>query len=231
MQRANLDRARSRSITDDEAVALQSLGLALVLSIAGRADDAVVPARQGLAHFEAKYPQPTTYRERGRFILGEALLATGQPAEGLSMVRAALANVDSLGRENTQLLRAPMVLSLAVAERRADAVAPTCGVLELRTGRGSLASLRCRAIEAWLNALAAPAEQRDATLARFVAARTSVLAVLPALHGLRAELLAAEAEIVQSGNAARAADLRAQAGTEYRRVFGRALPSRLLVVH
>lgn len=231
MQRANLESASGRSIADDEVVAGQSLVLALILSIAGRPDEAVVPARQGLAHFEAKYPQPTTYRERGRFILGEALLASGQPGEGLSALRAALANVDSLGRESTQLLRAPMVLSLAVAERRADAVAPTCGVLELRTGQGSLASLRCRTIEAWLNALAAPAEQRDATLARFVAARTSVLAVLPALHGLRAELLAAEAEIVQSGNAARAADLRAQAGTEYRRVFGRALPSRLLVVH
>jgi len=185
----------------------------------------------GLAHFEAKYAQPTTYRERGRFILGEALLASGQPAEGLSAVRAALANVDSLGRESTQFLRAPMVLSVAVAERRADEVAPTCGVFELRTGQGSLASLRCRAIEAWLNALAAPADQRDAALARFVAARTRLLAALPALHGLRAELLAAEADIVQPGDAAQAADLRTKADAEYRRAFGRALPPRLRVLH
>jgi hypothetical protein len=61
--------------------------------------------------------------------------------------------------------------------------------------------------------------------------RTRLLGALPPLHGLRAELLAAEAEIVAATDAAAAARLREQAGAEYQRMFGSPMPARLLSLH
>lgn len=230
-QRATLAAAAARGIAGDEAVAQQTLVLALILKIAGRHDEALDPATRGLAHFDAKYAEPTTYRERGRWILGEVLLGLGREPEGLALLHRAAANIGALGLQGGSLARTPNLLSLAVAERRADGVADACDAIARSTGGASIPAARCRAIEAWLQALAATEDTRAAALQRFIAVRDPLLARLPDRHGLRAELLAAEAEIVQPLDAARAEAIRAEAGAEYRRVFGRELPARLRLMH
>ena len=136
-----------------------------------------------------------------------------------------------MGEGSALFLRVPATLSLAVAERRADSVEPACTLWERATGARSLGSLRCRAVQAWLVALAAPASTRTAALKHFVSVRDQLFAALPAVHGLRAELLAAEAEIVAPSDPARAAALRAQAAAEYLRTFGAPMPAGLLVLH
>lgn len=231
LQRANLQRTASRGIAHDEQVAAQTLGLALVLKSAARFAEAGEHAARGLAHFEARYPQPTTYRERGRWILAESLLGQGRRDEGLALLRTVLGHAQAMGEGSALLLQVPATLSLAVAERRPGALEAACALQEHATGAGSLGSLRCRAIQAWLEALAAPDSGRAAALSHFVAARAQLFAALPPLHGLRAELLAAEAEIVAPAEPARATALRAQAAAEHQRVFGLPMPQPLLVLH
>jgi eukaryotic-like serine/threonine-protein kinase len=231
MQQALLAAVAKRNIPDDEAVQQQRLVLALVLNIAGRYDEALTQVRQGMVYFEAKYSEPTSYRERGRWILAEALLGLGYQAEGVATLETALANVERLNPEGHHLAEASIILSLAVAERRANSLPLVCESAESSTGIASRSSLRCRAVEAWLNALALPSDQRGAASLRFIAAREKLFDVLPSMNGLRPELLVAEAEIVQAIDAPRAQALKIQADIEYRRVFGRTMPARLLVLH
>lgn len=230
-QRTNLQRAVGRAVGGGEQVSLQTVGLALVLNTAARHAEAAQAARRGLERLEARYAQPSVYRERARWILADSLLGQGRREEALPLLQAVIDNAGRLGAGSALLLQVPARLSMAVAQRRLDGVPAACAELERQTGPASLGSLRCRTLEAWIAALNADAASRSRALARFTALRDRLLDGLPRQHGLRAELLAAEAEIVDPTDGARAAALRAHAAAEYGRIFGLPMPETLRVWH
>ena len=237
-QRSNVANLRMRTPIEAEAVALGEIQLVRVLTMAARYDDAVRIGRDTLRYFDAQYAEPTRYRENARWYLGEALLGTGALDEGTQAVEASLRNAAQLGKGNHPLERSGKLLALAVAGRAGVSQAtagesprPTCDALEAALGARNTRTTRCRAIEAWLDALTRRGSDRAAASRAFVDARERALSGLPDAHPLRIELVAAESEIVQPLDATRAGELRAQAEVGYRRIFGRPMPAPLLLVH
>jgi eukaryotic-like serine/threonine-protein kinase len=239
-QRDNVAHVRARPGEAGEDLALQQLTLAKLLRLAARYDEGVPLAREGLAYFERHFAQPTWYRERGRWILGELLLGAGQRVEGLKHIDAAVANVSVMEGALGHPARAEMMVALAIALRRGDRpgesaplVAAACPVIVAALGETAPAARRCAVVRAWLDALALDAALRAPALAGFVAARESAVAALPERHALRAELLLAQAELLTGmpGHAEQAAALRTRAQTLYAASVGLPLPAVLMLLH
>jgi serine/threonine-protein kinase len=238
-QQSNVAHLAARAQVEPEAVQLAQLQLVRLLVQAGRSDEAVALARQAVAYFDARYPRPTRYTEAARWYLAESLLAQGRREEGLRQLQASLGNAEQLGPGNNPLERASKQLSLALALRateaaRAAALATeACTVLGKALGEASPRALKCLAVRAWLQAGTAPAAEREAARAAFVRARELLLPTLAPPHLLRAELLAAEAELLAL-DPARGAESKAllgRADAQYRATLGGALPQPLLTLH
>jgi eukaryotic-like serine/threonine-protein kinase len=242
-QRANLEAVRKSVGADDEAYTLQQAVLGRLLRVAGQAPEALPLSLAAAADFERRYAEPTWYRERSRWLAGEARLATGQVAEGLADLHAAQQAIEALLPLPQHWVKAEIRLARAVALRAADPVQAraladeACAIVRAGGENNALRLPRCRVLAAWIAALAAPAAsavERGAAHAAFVEARTAALAPLPALHPLRAELLAAEAEILQRApeSAARGLVLQREADALHRAAMGGlALPQPLRLVH
>ncbi len=238
-QRANLANVMARSQVEPEAVELARVQLVRLLTQAGLHDEAVAQARQALAFFDGRYAQPTRYREAARWYLADALLAQGEREEGVRLLRVSLALAEQMGARDNPLERASKQLALALAQRTAAPAeaqalaAAACPVLDRALGAANPRTTRCKAVQAWVLAVAAGPVDRRAAVANFVAARDSALAGLPAAHLLRAELLAAEAELL----AAHGTDpspgrvLYARADDQYALSLGRPVPRPLLSLH
>jgi hypothetical protein len=241
VQQANVEHVRPRAAAEPEAVNLVRLQLVRLLTQAGRASEAEPLARELLAFFEARYVEPTRYREAARAYLADAQLAQGRREEGLRTLQMSIDQAARLGAADNPLERANKQLSWAVAARGLSGVKglevaqQSCARQLSALGAANPRSRRCRAIEAWLAALVADPAQQASTLAQFVQAREQALASLPARHLLRAELLAAEAEILRrpgpAQNSAAAGQRLAQAQGLYRQGLGQDLPQPLLSLH
>jgi eukaryotic-like serine/threonine-protein kinase len=240
-QTANLEEVRARGTPDDEQIALQAATLAKVLRSAGRIAEALPLAKEALAYFERKYPEPTWYRERVRWVFGELLMSGGRVSEGAGMVETALSALDKmLSAQPHHPVRPEGWLVLAVA-RRGEARAPdeasdalaarACIAFERAGMQGSPQQVRCQALLAWLVAVK-PGASVDA-LAEFRTARERLLPLLPEAHALRAELVAAEAEIVgrDPARALQAQALWRQAHADYQSRLARPMPEPMAIVH
>ena len=237
LQQANIDNVLPRAAAEPEAVNLVRLQLVRLLTMAGRAAEAEALARELLAFLSARQPQPTRYREGARAFLADAVLAQGRRDEGLQLLQTAMDHSQQLGAADNPVERANRQLQWAVAARAlpgADAVARAAAAhqsLAGALGPANPRTLKAAALRAWLQALAAPTTARAAAHAAFVAARSPVLTALPLLHALRAELLAAEAEIVGASDVGAAESLLAEAERLYLGVVGQPLPPHLLSLH
>jgi tetratricopeptide (TPR) repeat protein len=237
LQQANVDHVMPRAAAEPEAVNLVRLQLVRLLTMAGHASEAEALARELLDFLSLRQAQPTRYREGARAFLADALLAQGRREEGLRELQAALDHSQQMGRADNAVERAGRQLQWAVAARALQTeeaqgrAAAACQVLAEALGAANPRVLKGQAVLAWVQGLAAPAAGRVAARAGFVAAREQALAALPAQHPLRAELLAAEAEIVAATDTVEAAELQAGAERLYRQTVGQPLPPALLSLH
>jgi hypothetical protein len=168
-------------------------------------------------------------------------LALGRRDEGLRTLQMSIDQAARLGAADNPLERANKQLNWAVAARGLPGAAglevaqQACARHLAALGAANPRSRRCRAIEAWLVALAAAPAQQASTLAQFVQARERALSALPARHLLRAELLAAEAEVLRRPGPIQAEGSAAQRLAEaqglYRQGIGQDLPQPLLSLH
>jgi hypothetical protein len=93
-------------------------------------------------------------------------------------------------------------------------------------------SLKCGAVVGWLTALQAPAAQRGDAVAHWRTALGPALQALPPQHAFRAEMLAAEAELLRASDQATPASARlAEARALYLQAVGQPLPDGFLVLH
>ena len=241
VQQANVANVAPRAAAEPEAVNLVRLQLVRLLTQAGRAGEAEPLARELLDFFEERYAEPTRYREAARAYLADAQLALGRRDEGLRTLQMSIDQAARLGAADNPLERANKQLNWAVAARGLPGAAglevaqQACARHLAALGAANPRSRRCRAIEAWLVALAAAPAQQASTLAQFVQARERALSALPARHLLRAELLAAEAEVLRRPGPIQAEGSAAQRLAEaqglYRQGIGQDLPQPLLSLH
>jgi serine/threonine-protein kinase len=234
-QRANVDAVGRRSQMEPEALALARLQLVRLLTLDGRHDEALALARELSAFFDQRHAQPTRYREQARALLADALFGAGRRDEGLQALRSSIDNAARMGKADNPLERAGKQLSLAVASRQVDPAAAralaaqACTAFGTLLGAGNPRHLRCQAMQAWLAGLD-PAS--PAPVAAFEQAQEALSATWPPAHALRAELLAAEAEVLLAQHAAAAAARRRQQARDaYRQATGRELPEPLLTLH
>lgn len=239
VQTFNVSQVAARTPAEPEAVQLAQLQLVRLLTQAGRHDEAVALGRTVSAFFDARYAQPTRYREAARWYLADALLGAGQRTEGLRTLQASLAQAEQMGKANNPLEQAGKRLLLAVAARSvpgedgaAEAANQACQTYAAALGPTNPRSLKCLAVTRWLDALHATAAERADALSQFIAARDAAVAPLSATHAFRAEMLAAEAEILRAAGQAEAAQARwAEADGLYRRAVGQPLAPGFLVLH
>jgi serine/threonine-protein kinase len=236
-QRANVEAVIGAAGDDSEAATLQRAVLAKLLRQAGRTAEALPLAVAASRDFDRRYAEPTWFRERARWLAAEARIASGDTAARTDL-RAAVDALAAMLRKPAHPIVVEGRLVEAVALREEDAPAAAalageaCTQLRASAANGVRRLPRCEAIAAWLRALAST----DAAAAHkaFVAARDDALAPLPTPHPLRAELLAAEAEIVRRlpGGAARAAALLREADALHRAAMGGLpLPQPMRLVH
>jgi hypothetical protein len=237
-QRANFASAQARGLADDEAAILQQATLAKLLMTAGRFEEGIPLARTALAYFDRKYAQPTTARERVRWVLGGLLLGAGHTNEGSALLEASLAGVQRIGK--TTNVTPEGRIALAVALRHAaglpEALAharAASAMVTAELGPDSPRSLRYEVVAAWLGALAADAPQRTAALQNFRALRERLSPLLHPRHALHAELLVAESEIVRldAAQASLADELLEQGRARYEQLLGQPLPAPMNLIH
>jgi eukaryotic-like serine/threonine-protein kinase len=240
LQQTNVDQVRARGDADGEDLAIQQLTLAKLMKLAARYTEGLPFARDGLAFFEKAYPKPTLIRERGRWILGELLLGSGQVGQGISALNLSLKKFDAIEGAAGHSYRADAMLSLALAtarepqDRQAQALAESaCRILLGTSSEPTQPALRCNVLRAWVAAVRTPLPERAAALRSFQTARDALLPRLPPTHALRAELAALEAEVMSGDPAQRdtARALRERAEADFRRALGQPLPPVLLVPH
>jgi tetratricopeptide (TPR) repeat protein len=239
VQRANVAHVASRTPPEPEAGKLAELQLVRLLTQAGQHGEAVALAREVSRFLDAKYAQPTRYREAARWYLADALLGAGQRDEGLRALRASLVNAEQMGPANNPLEQAGKRLALGVAARgTADAAAAlagaaqACATYAATLGPANPRSRKCQVVVAWLTALQSASAQRAEAAQRFEAALPSALQPLPPQHPFRAEMAGAEAELLRAqGRAAAAAARHAEASALYSQALGQTLPEGFLVLH
>ena len=199
VQQANIANVLPRAATEPEAVNLVRLQLVRLLTMAGQPQAAEALARELLALLEAKYPEPTRYRENARAFLADAVLAQGRRDDGVRLLQASLDFAARMGKADNPVERANKQWQLALAQRHASASVPladqACQAMRAALGPTNPRLLKCVAVLRWVQALHVPPDARAAALAAFVAARDDALAAVPAGHPLRGELQAAQGEI------------------------------------
>jgi eukaryotic-like serine/threonine-protein kinase len=202
--RQTLTDAVGRGVDGDVQPTILRAALARTLVMAGRADEALPLAQRALAEFEQRDRSPTWARERARWFAAEALIGSGDVAGGLAMLERVAGHLDRLLPNPQHPALAQLALVRAVALRERDLPAAralatdACGRLEAAGDDGAQRLPRCRAIRAWLDALAVDtraAGDRAAALQRFVAERDGAVARLPDGHPLRGQLMQAEGEL------------------------------------
>jgi hypothetical protein len=199
VQQGNIANVQPRAAAEPEAVNLVRLQMVRLLTVAGRAPEAEALGRELLQFLEAKYPEPTRYRESARAFVADAVLAQGRREEGVKLLQASLNFAAQMGKADNPVERANKQWQLALATRH-EAAAPTlagsaCQTMTAALGPTNPRVLKCLAVSQWVHALHAPPAERAAALAAYTAARQAAVAGLAEGHALRAELLAAEAEI------------------------------------
>ena len=227
-QRINIESSASSRTGDPEQLALQQLTFAKILRGAGRFDEGVAQARSGTAYFYSKYSAPTVLRERGRWVLGDLLVASGQLSEGIDTLTTALQNTQTLqGRAQTPVV-ADAFVSLGNAYRlkgdfaeAANNFAAACRIYDSLLGADSQSALRCRVYEL----LAARLDETPAGLKNsyeaLVSLRGRLAALLSPQHPLLAELDIMESDYLNKmGQAARATTLRDRALRAYEEATG-----------
>jgi hypothetical protein len=200
-QQANIANVQPRAAAEPEAVNLVRLQLVRLLTVAGRAAEGEALGRELLAFLEAKYPNPTRYRENARAFLADAVLAQGRQAEGVKLLQASLDFAAQMGKADNPVERAGKQLQLALATRHlntAPALAEqACQTSTAALGASNPRTLKCLALARWLAALHATPPGRAQAQAAWATAREALLAVLPAQHPLREELRALQSELDQ----------------------------------
>ena len=237
-ERKNIDFATSSRAGDPELLALQELTFAKILRGADRFDEGTVYARRGLDYYDSKYPTATFLRERGRWILGDLLVASDHLGEGIETLQTALKNMQTLqGSEQTTAV-ADTFLSLgnayrlkgneAQATRHLDSA---CRIYDSLLGSDSQSALRCRLYQI----LATPPTATDSNPSQQHEAVTRLRGKLAALvssrHPLLAELDMIESDyLTRTGQGERARGLRDGARRRYEESTGVApqLPLRFL---
>ncbi len=220
VERQNLQFARSRSSFDADVVSLQELTLAKLLKMSALPREGLPLAREGVAFFDAKYPQPYWNRETARRLLGELLLLDGRVDEAVAALDAAASNArridgfagnpvyaDILQAQGMALHRRALKGDLALGTAR---VQEALGIYQKSFGPNNPATLRCLTQLAWLRALASPADAQAA--ARFQHAATAFAATLPGAHVGHAEILLMEAELSRRAGHGEAARQQLRAG-------------------
>ena len=199
VQEANIANVQPRAAAEAEAVNLVRLQLVRLLTLAGRAPEAESLGRELLTLLTEKYPEPTRYRENARAFLADAVLAQGRRDEGVKLLQASLVFAAQMGKADNPVERASKQMQVALARRNelaAVALADeACAAISAALGAANPRTLKCLAVASWTRGLQAPPGRRTAARAAFAAACAPVLAALPPQHPLRAELLAAEAEL------------------------------------
>ena len=115
-------------------------------------------------------------------------------------LQASLAYAARMGRADNPVERANKQWQLALATRHEAAALvlaeQACQTMSSALGPTNPRTLKCLAVARWVQALHTPAAERAAALAAFAAAREAALASVPPAHPLRAELQAAQVEIL-----------------------------------
>lgn len=237
VQRDNLAHALARDTVDEDVASLQRLTLAKLLRSAGRHAEGVPLAQQGQAFFDAKYPQPTWMRERGRWVLGELLLGAGRVEEGLTALNLAGRHMATLPGHAQHTVYADLLqsqaLGLHVRGRDGDAararalLAQAEGIQAAALGAASLPTRRTQLHRLWLDALAQPADAVAA--AAFEAGATAWAATGPLAQAetalMRAQWLA------QAGRAGPAQAERARGAHLWEQSLGLPWPGRFNGLH
>jgi len=237
VQRDNLAHALARDAVDEDVASLQRLTLAKLLRSAGRHAEGVPLAQQGQAFFDAKYPQPTWLRERGRWVLGELLLGAGRVEEGLAALDLAGRHMATLPGHAQHTVHADLLQSQALGLRlrgrdgdaaRARALMVQAeGIQVAALGAASLPARRTRLHRLWLDALAQPGDANAA--AAFEAGATAWASAGPLAQAetalMRAQWLA------QAGRAGPAQAERARGAQLWEQSLGLPWPGRFNGLH
>jgi serine/threonine-protein kinase len=237
VQRANLAHALTRDTVGEDVASLQRLTLAKLLRSAGRHAEGVPLAQQGQAFFDAKYPQPTWLRERGRWVLGELLLGAGRVEEGLAALDLAGRHMATLPGHAQHTVHADLLQSQALGLRlrgrdgdaaRARALMVQAeGIQVAALGAASLPARRTRLHRLWLDALAQPGDANAA--AAFEAGATAWASAGPLAQAetalMRAQWLA------QAGRAGPAQAERARGAQLWEQSLGLPWPGRFNGLH
>lgn len=157
------------------------------------------------------------------------------------MLQIASARGDAFNGAQQSPRDARLLMSLGLAYRanhQSDSAESTmtqaCSIQTAVIGGGQPLSLRCQAILAWIRAERASGAGADAAgaLGALSAARLAVERSLPPEHPLGAELLEAEAKLLDaSGKATEARPLHAAAQQRYRAAVGADLPHDSTTLH
>ncbi len=169
IQRQTLAVTQGREAFDDSQLSLQRLTLAKLLRQAGRAREGLVLAQAGLQFYDGQQAEPTWLRERGRWILGELLLAEGRLDAALQQFDRAQQQMQRLPGHAQNTLYADLLLSQAMAWQRRDAPGDAARALAAARqalaaqvqaqGARSAAAHQAAAVLAWLRRDAAGLQQ------------------------------------------------------------------------
>jgi serine/threonine-protein kinase len=221
IERQNLRYAQSRSSVDEEIVNLQKITLARLLKSSFMPTEGLPLAREGMAFFDAKYPEPFWNREIARRLLGELLLEDHQIDAAMNALETATTNASQIDGYAKNILYADILQVEAMAlhvrghngehngensgensgehsgdtERSVKLLSQALVIFTNTLGENNPATLRCAAHLAWLQALQEPPD--TAATARFEHAAATFGATLPREHVGHAELLLMEAELLR----------------------------------
>ncbi len=239
-ERINIESTTISRAGDPEQFALQELTFAKILRGANRFDEGVATARSGLTYFDAKYSSPTVLRERGRWVLGDLLVASGQLSEGIDALTAALHNMQTLQGSGQTPVVADAFLSLGNAYRlrgessaAADHFAAACRIYEALLGADSQSTLRCRIYRLLVMRLdGRPSSDLKKSHEAFVSLHGRLASLLAPRHPLLAELDIMESDYLSKmGQGMQATPLREKAMHAYEEATGLPPPLPLRFLH
>jgi len=172
-------------------------------------------------------------------VAGDLLLAADRSPEALSMLQRAATGGAALKGAQQSPRYARVLMSLGLAYRANHQLASAestmtqaCSIQTAVMGSDQSPPLRCQAFLAWIRAERASGADTAGALAALSAARLAVERSLPPEHPLGAELLEAQAELLDaSGKAIDARPLHAAAQQRYRAAVGADLPHGLTLLH
>ena len=243
LQRSNLAHADGRAASDDDVLSLQRLTLAKLLRAGGRYAEGVPLARQGQAFFDAKYPQPTWLRERGRWVLAELLLGAGQVDEALTTLSLALAHSQGLSGNQNNTLYADLLQSRALAlhwrGRAADAAQAQALLTQAHLifvqaqGAESMPAQRAALHLLWLQALQQPGDGAVAAALEAGLAAWQQRARSPAAADLAQAdtTLMRAAWLARAGHAPQAQQQQVRGAAQWRRSLGQPWPGGFTGLH